>query len=73
MPTIKHYATDIDILITEGTMLDRHDKCIHEREVSRKMAKVMEAFKYVVVLASSTNIERLASIKEAARIAKKDY
>ena len=33
----------------------------------------MEAFKYVVVLASSTNIERLASIKEAARIAKKDY
>lgn len=73
MPTIKHYATDIDILITEGTMLDRNDECIHEREVSRKMAKVMEAFKYVVVLASSTNIERLASIKEAARIAKKDY
>ena len=73
MPTIKHYATDIDILITEGTMLGRDDKCIHEREVSRKMAKVMEAFKYVVVLASSTNIERLASIKEAARIAKKDY
>lgn len=73
MPTIKHYATNIDILITEGTMLDRHDECIHEREVSRKMAKVMEAFKYVVVLASSTNIERLASIKQAARIAKKDY
>ena len=73
MPTIKHYATDIDVLITEGTMLDRHDECIHEREVSRKMAKVMEAFKYVVVLTSSTDIERLASIKQAARIAKKDY
>ena len=73
MPTIKHYATYIDILITEGTMLDRNDECIHEREVSRKMAKVMEAFKYVVVLASSTNIERLASIKQAARSAKKDY
>ena len=73
MPTIKHYATDIDVLITEGTMLGRHDECIHEREVSRKMAKVMEAFKYVVVLASSTDIERLASIKQAARSAKKDY
>ena len=73
MPTIKRYATDIDVLITEGTMLDRHDECIHEREVSRKMAKVMEAFKYVVVLASSTDIERLASIKQATRLAKKDY
>lgn len=33
----------------------------------------MEAFKYVVVLASATDIERLASIKQAARLAKKDY
>lgn len=73
MPTIRHYATDIDILITEGTMLGRTDKCIHEREVSRRMALAMEAFKYVVVLASSTDIERLASIKQAARQAKKDY
>ncbi len=73
MPTIRHYATDIDILITEGTMLGRTDQCIHEREVSRRMALAMEAFKYVVVLASSTDIERLASIKQAARQAKKDY
>jgi len=73
MPTIRHYATDIDILITEGTMLGRTDQCIHEREVSRRMALAMEAFKYVVVLASSTDIERLASIKQAARLAKKDY
>ncbi len=73
MPTIKRYATDIDILITEGTMLGRTDQCIPEREVSRRMALAMEAFKYVVVLASSTDIERLASIKQAARLAKKDY
>lgn len=73
MPSIKHYATDIDILITEGTMLGRTDQCIHEREVSRRMALAMAAFKYVVVLASSTDIERLASIKQAARLAKKDY
>lgn len=72
IPTIKRYATDIDILITEGTMLSRGEKCIHEREVSRKMASVMDAFKYVVVLASSTDIERLASIKEAAKKVKRD-
>ena len=72
MPTLKHYATNIDTLITEGTMLSRDDECIHEREVSRKMAGVMDAFKYVVILASATDIERLASIKEAAKKANKD-
>ena len=67
IPVLKRYATDIDILITEGTMLSRDVKTIHEREVLRKMASVMDAFKYVVVLASATDIERLASIKEAAK------
>ena len=71
IPTLKKYATGIDVLITEGTMLKRDDKCIHEREVSQKMASVMQAFKYVFVLASATNIERLATIKEAAKDAKK--
>lgn len=49
-PMLRRYATDIDVLITEGTMLKRKDKCIHECEVSRKMASVMQAFKYVFVL-----------------------
>jgi len=68
IPTLKKYATNIDVLITEGTMLKRDDKCIHEREVSKKMASVMQAFKYVFVLASATDIERLASIKEATKL-----
>jgi len=66
-PTLRRYATDIDVLITEGTTLKRDDLCIHEREVSRRMACMMEAFKYMVVLASATDIERLAAIKEAAK------
>lgn len=70
-PMLRRYATDIDVLITEGTMLKRKDKCIHECEVSRKMASVMQAFKYVFVLASATDIERLASIKMAAENANK--
>lgn len=71
IPTLKKYATNIETLITEGTMLKRDDKCIHEREVSMKMANVMRAFKYVFVLASATDIERLAAIKEAANKAGK--
>ncbi len=71
VPTLTKFATDIDVLITEGTMLNRTVECIHEREVSRKMAGVMDAFKYVVVLASSTDIERLAAVKEAARESRK--
>lgn len=70
-PMLRRYATDIDVLITEGTMLKRKDKCIHECEVSRKMESVMQAFKYVFVLASATDIERLASIKMAAENANK--
>ena len=66
-PTLRKYATNIDVLITEGTMLNRTDVCIHERELSRLMVGVMNVYKYVVVLASSTDIERLASIKEAAK------
>lgn len=71
-PTLKTYATNIDVLITEGTMLSRNDKCIHEREVSKKMAYVMSAFKYVFVLASATDAERLASINKAAKTVNKE-
>lgn len=39
----------------------------HEHEVSSKMASVMQTYKYVFVLASATDIERLASIKKAAK------
>lgn len=70
-PTLKKYATNIDTLITEGTMLNRNDECVHECKVSEKMANVMKAFKYVFVLASATDIERLASIKNAVSEAKK--
>ena len=67
MQLLKWKATDIDVLITEGTMLGSSDECIHEKRVSEKMAAVMQAFKYVFVLASSTDIERLASINLAAK------
>ena len=70
-PTLQKYATNIDTLITEGTMLNRNDDCIHEYEVAERMASVMKTYKYVFVLASATDIERLASIKNASEKAKK--
>ena len=70
-PTLEKYATDIDVLITEGTLLNQDVECIHEREVSSMMASVMQAYKYVFILASATDIERLAAIKEAAKEADK--
>lgn len=69
---LRTYAKDIDVLITEGTNLKKPEKCIHESVVSRKMSHVMQAFKYVFVLASSTDIDRLAAIKEAAKNANKN-
>lgn len=71
VPTLKKYAADIDVLITEGTMLKREDKCIHEHMVSYKMQNVMKAFQYVFVLASATDIERLAAIRQASADAAK--
>lgn len=70
-PTLEEYATDIDVLITEGTMLKSEGRCIHERRVSDEMQRKMQAFKYVFILASATDIERLAAIKEACREASK--
>jgi ribonuclease J len=70
-PTLQKYATNIDTLITEGTMLNRNDDCIHEYEVAERMASVMKTYKYVFVLASATDIERLASIKNASEKTKK--
>ncbi len=72
VPTLRKFATDIDVLITEGTMLNRGDECMHESKVSEKMSYVMRAFEYVFVLASATDIERLASVKNAAETAGKD-
>lgn len=48
-PTLEEYATDIDVLITEGTMLKSEGRCIHERRVSDEMQREMQAFKYAYI------------------------
>jgi len=71
-PTLKHFAQRIDVLITEGTMLSRDaEECIHESKVASLMAEQMQLYKYVFVLSSATDIDRLATIRNASAHAHK--
>lgn len=68
-PTLEHYATNIDVLICEGTNLNQEKECMSERRVSDFMSSFVSdlKYKYVFVLTSATDIERLASINRAAK------
>lgn len=69
MPTIKKLILKrgkIDFLITEGTMLSRLDERVrHENELKREVVELMKKNKYVFVLCSSTDLERLATFHAA--------
>lgn len=68
LPTIQKYIGQVDVLIIEGTMLARNDETIMtEAELSRKAVELMKEHKYVFVHCSSTDMERLASFKNATR------
>lgn len=68
LPIIKKYIGQVDALIIEGTMLARKDETIlTERALSQKAVKLMKEHKYVFVHCSSTDMERLASFKNATR------
>lgn len=66
-PTLLHYIGQVDYLISEATMLRDTAPCKTEQSVSNRMYDVMESYKYVFVLTSSTDIERLAAINSATR------
>ncbi len=67
-PVLNTYAKDIDLLITEGTMLGRPgEEVVHESVVSRRIAEQIDKYKYVFILASATDWERITAIKNAAK------
>lgn len=71
-PTLERFAKRIDVLITEGTMLSRDtDECIHESKVASLMTDEMKKFDYVFVLTSATDIDRLATVRNASAQADK--
>jgi len=62
-PTLEKYVEKIDALVSEGTTLNRTEtKCETENELKKRIKVVLLENKYVFVVCSSTNIDRLAGI-----------
>ena len=69
IPTIETYITKkkTDVLITEGTMLNRDDsRMMYERELRDKAVKMVTGYKGVFVMCSSMDADRMASFYQAA-------
>ena len=60
---VNTYIGEVDVLITEGTSLSRDaDKCISEAAVLDDISSYIQDGKYVFVMCSSTNIDRIMGI-----------
>lgn len=70
IPMLKKYVGQVDVLITEGTMLSRDEKTISEQILQYKARRLLKDYKYVFVMCSSTNIDRLAAFFKATPLGK---
>ena len=58
---------EIDLMITEGTNLTRTSSNYHDEDwVQEQFRDIMSRYKYVFILASSSNLERIASFLNVA-------
>ncbi|MFR9543372.1 MAG: MBL fold metallo-hydrolase [Rikenellaceae bacterium] len=63
---VPHYIGQIDVLITEGTMLSRSTEPVKsENDLQQELKTVMERYKYLFVVGSSTDMDRLATLHKA--------
>ena len=59
---LKRYVGQVDLLITEGTQLNRPGtNSLSEYDVQKQICELIEQHKYVFALCPSTNIDRLAT------------
>lgn len=62
------YVGQVDLLITEGTMLGRRqEKVVTENDIKMNVIDVLKKNKYVFALCSSTDLDRLASFHAACK------
>ena len=62
-PLVNTYIGEVDVLITEGTSLSRDaDKYISEAAVLDDISSYIQDGKYVFIMCSSTNIDRIMGI-----------
>lgn len=72
--TLEEYVGQVDILITEGTMLGRRqERVLSERDIEQNVVRAIREHKYVFVLCSSTDIDRLASLHAASKLARRPF
>ncbi len=65
LPKVLRKIGKIDVLITEGTTLSRTDSVpMTEHELQQKAKEYMEQYKYVFVMCSSTNLERICALSK---------
>ncbi|WP_029232591.1 MBL fold metallo-hydrolase [Butyrivibrio sp. VCB2006] len=65
---------DVDVLITEGTMISRSDEpVLTEFELQLEATKYLHEHKYAFLICSSTNLDSLASFYQAAQDASVPY
>lgn len=62
------YIGQVDILITEGTMLGRkQEPVITENDIKKNAINFLKSHKYVYALCSSTDMDRLAAFHDACK------
>lgn len=67
-PTLEKYIGNVDILITEGTMLGRmQENVVTESVIQQTISKILKKHKYVFALCSSTDMDRLAGFHAACK------
>lgn len=65
---------DVDVLITEGTMMSRlTEEVMTETQMQIMAAEYLRKHKYAFLICSSTNLDSLASFYQAAQMAAKPY
>lgn len=65
--TLEHYVGKVDVIITEGTNLNRWKEPVTEFDLKKKFAEVCQNNKYILYLGASTNIDSLLSMAYAAK------
>lgn len=74
IPMLKKYVGQIDVLITEGTMLGRKSEITQtELDIQIKCKAILKKNKYVYALCSSTDIDRLASFHAACKATRRHF
>ncbi|WP_405383497.1 MBL fold metallo-hydrolase [Phascolarctobacterium sp.] len=60
------YVGKVDVVITEGTTLSRIDSAIiTEKQIQQEVKKYLISYKYVYMLCSSTNLDRICALSKA--------